>query len=784
MQLVPSLFAATVAGLLSAPYVLLSGAVCWPLIGGLLLASLWLRHRPPVAVALLLLACCLSANLLYPLQFKTDPAIVRADKLSQVLNISGTVIEIAQRAQGRSSLDLQVDSLADAKGVWPLAAPFVLRLFVDQPSGDVLPGDRVTFSGRLRKPRQFGTPGEFNWPRFLASQGVQATSWLKDIGKLQLEPDEQFSLKRSLTDWKNQARLAISAALPPGRGLLVRGLVLGEAKSLADETRRLLAASGISHLFAISGLHLGLLALFGYRLLLLVYRRFDCLLLWQPPQRVLPLLMLPALLIYLMLTGDAVATRRAFCLAFVVALLLLWRRHVQPLRLLCSLALVFLLINPLLLWQPSWQLSFAGAAGIILWQPGWQGALQRLPGYFKTPLSLLLVTIAATVATLPLVLFNFHLLAPVGPLANLLCVPLVAMLALPVGLLGLLLLPAIPLLAAGCFNFCGFILEAALALAGWLTTLPGCGGHYYYWTNRQYLALLVFMLPLLVIWQLKSGRSRLWVSGTAVFIGLLLWCFQPAEQATSLTMFSVGQGESLLLRNRHRQAVLIDGGGLYSPRFDVGERLLAPALGVLGVKHLSAVLLTHDHPDHRKGLLFVLQHFSVGQFWAGVPLTELHASLQQIIVEKGLAFRRFDAGWTTTDLWRSGDIKIFRAAASAKKINDSSLVLYLQDAGNGLLLTGDLEYDGVGALLAAGLPGPVSLLKLPHHGSRHSGSKRLLTQLLPRYCLVSAGYKNRYRLPAKSLTDFIVDSEIALFRTDLGGSVRADSTESGWQVAY
>ncbi len=783
MQLVPAILAAIIAGLLSAPYALFPAAIGWPLLGLLLIAAIALRRQPPIAVTLLLLACCLSANLSYPLQFKHNAAVDRAADRSQKLKITGTVLDVRARSAGRSSIDLRVSSVAVTDTVEVLSEPFVLRLFLDQQVAGLLPGDRVGFYGKLRKPRLFGIPGEFHWPRYLASQGVQATSWLKDVDRLQIEAGREFSFKRLIAAWKNRARVFISASLSAARAELVRGLVLGEGRSLPDETRRLLAAGGISHLFAISGLHLGLLALFGYRLLLLVYRRFDGLLLWQPPQRVLPLLMLPALLIYLMLTGDAVATRRAFCLAFAVALLLLWRRPVQPLRLLCSLALIFLLLNPLLLWQPSWQLSFSGAVGILLWQPGWQTALQSLPGYLKVPLGLLSVTIAATLATLPLVLFNFHLLAPVGPLANLLCVPLVAMLALPVGLLGLLLFPAIPLLAGYCFEFCGFILQAVLSLVGWLLSLPGLAEQYQYLTNRQYLALTVLLLPLLFFWQLRSGRFKLRSALPVVLFGGLLWVFQPTETTTTLTMFSVGQGESLLLRNRHRQAILVDGGGLYSKNFDVGERLLAPALGVLGVKTLTAVVLTHDHPDHRKGLEFILKQFPVEQFWAGVPLADLDARLRQIIVARGINFRQIEPGWSRIDRWKNGTMMTFRAADPVARKNDASLVLYLQEQDDGLLLTGDLERYGVGQLLAAGFPGPVTMLKLPHHGSRHSDSDRLLKRLQPQYCLVSAGYRNRYRLPAEQLLAQLDEREIPLFRTDLQGSIRAEATGHGWRLS-
>ena len=126
----------------------------------------------------------------------------------------------------------------------------------------------------------------------------------------------------------------------------------------------------------------------------------------------------------------------------------------------------------------------------------------------------------------------------------------------------------------------------------------------------------------------------------------------------------------------------------------------------------------------------------------------------------------------------------YRAADPSLNKNDASLAVYLQDGTDGMLLTGDLETEGVGQLLASGLPGPVSLLKLPHHGSRYSGSERLIEQLSPRYCLVSAGYRNRYRLPATQLVDYVAENGIPLFRTDQQGTIRALLAEDGWKLSH
>jgi competence protein ComEC len=250
-------------------------------------------------------------------------------------------------------------------------------------------------------------------------------------------------------------------------------------------------------------------------------------------------------------------------------------------------------------------------------------------------------------------------------------------------------------------------------------------------------------------------------------------------------MFSVGQGESMLLRNNAGQTLLIDGGGFYSDRFDVGERLLAPAFGELGVAELTAVVLTHDDLDHRKGLVFILNHFPVREFWTGIPFAELHYSLKDVLLDNEIPVKVVPAGWSEVSLWSVGALNIFNGKTAESSKNDSSLVLQLNvDDRDGLLLTGDLGQKGVLKLLAEEVLKPVSLLKLPHHGSKFSATDLLIDQLKPKFCLVSVGYQNRYHLPARQVVNYLQEQNISLYRTDISGSLQAQLFENGWQVKH
>jgi len=787
MQPILIALSATITGLSLAPIYTLPSSFGWLLvaISGLLFFLLSLYKYSRIALIFLFLSIFVFSNLRYPLQFPPRQDVVHIDQLARKVTLSGKVIDIRQLTEGRSWIELRADSVTMKGEPIRLESPLLVRLYMGEGTDQLFPGDVIRCKSRMRQPRLFGTPGEFNWPRYLASQHTDMTAWVKNFEKITVLEQQNSLLNQGVVPWRSRVAATIQELMPEDRAYLVRALVLGEGRVIPDSIRKTLARSGISHLFAISGLHLGMIALLGYRLLLSIYRRFPRLLNWQPPQRVLPLALLPLLFGYLLLTGDAVSTRRAFVLAVLVAVFLCWRYYVNPLLLLASLALLSLLVNPLLLWQAGWQLSFSGAAGILLWRPLWQHRGRDLRVYFRYPVQLFMVTFAAMLATLPLVLFNFHLFAPIGVLANLICVPVITLLALPVGFSGLLFYQFFPQLAELLFQLCGFILEVVLSLASWFTALPGCGGAYLFLSDWQNLAVALFILPLLLFpYAVKTGRLRLVT--ICLLPAVILWQFPLAHSLpVSLTMFSVGQGESMLLQNNHGEAILIDGGGFYSDRFDVGERLLAPAFAALGVSELTAVVLTHDDLDHRKGLVFILDNFPVREFWFGQPSANLHYSLQNVLLKKAIPVKVAPAGWSEVPCWSSGSLHIFNGAAADSHKNDTSLVMYYEHSkDNSLLLTGDLEEPGVHKLLAAGIPGPVSLLKLPHHGSKFSATDQLIDKLLPQACLVSVGYQNRYHLPAKSVVNYLGKNKIPLYRTDLSGTLQAQYSEQGWQVKH
>jgi competence protein ComEC len=777
-----SLLLAYAAGLGCAPYLEFSR----PLAAlPCLAALLWLacRQRRTAPLLLLLFFWALGVAFFHlAITPPRDPGHVRSFPGDQPLTVEGTVLTVADRAFGRTLIDLETNRVGTNGILAPTRGR--IRLYLDEEAPGMHPGQAIRFRSRLRAPRAFGTPGEFDYPRQLARQGIFVVTSLKNAREIvPLGAALGHSSFTPIEGWRRQLARGIDDQLSPASAALVKALIIGDKGGVTPQQRDLLARGGVSHLFAISGLHLGLIALFLFAAALTLYRRSESLLLLAPPRRLLPLLLLPLLFAYLLLTGNALPTRRAFLMVLAGGALAVGARRTQPLRLLASVAFLILLFEPLALFEPSFQLSFAGVLGMLLLLPRCQSRLTTLPGPLRWVALLSLTTLAATLTTTPLVLLHFHFFAPAGLLTNLFAVPAIGFLAVPLGLSGGLLLPVWADGGALLLQICGAVIEAVLGGVEWLVDWPPLSGWKIYLSPWQTGGVaLLCAIPCIV-----GGTQRAWLTrGALLAAAAALIGWAPAAPATlTVTALSVGQGDAFLVSRADGRNYLVDGGGLHSKTFDVGERLLAPALASLGIRTLDAVLLTHDQADHRQGLPHILEHFPVQVFWCSEDPEELHPTLVGALRRRNIPAIRLPAGWSILEETGETTLALFVPAVETSNPNDRSLVLYARQGTDGVLLTGDLETPGVIDLLASPPPpGPVNLLKLPHHGSRKSSPGLLLDRFQPQLTFVSVGAGNSFHFPHAEVLAEVEQRAIPLYRTDLSGSVRFLSDGRGWRVQH
>lgn len=746
-------------------------------LGLLLLFWLPLRHSRwgwlPVTLLLCLGGFMQAAQAIKPpainnhiSRFTDKPAVV----------IEGTVLAVEPRESGGYRLLTEVRHLVRGQ----TAAKITGRLLLYIKGGELLvrPGQIIRWRSVLRQPTSFGNPGEFNYPLYLAARGIYATAFLKRAEDLALLVNHPATEKAYLENWRYRLAARIEAVVSKETAGFLQALLLGWRGGISAEQRQILSGSGVAHLFAISGLHFGLLAVLFYHLGKWFYTRSQTLLLWCPPQRVVPVLLILPLAAYLLLTGNAWATRRAFLMASIFAVLFASGRRTQPCILLATVALCILLYNPLALFQPGFQLSFSGVAGILIWLPPLQ---KKTAGYAKLvrwPITLLMTTAAATFATTPASLWHFHQFSPAGLLTNLFAIPLIAWGAVPLGLFSLAALPFSNFLAETGLLAADELVALTIKIVTTISQWPGLTPIPCYLTLSSLILLIGLILVALPFGNQKPGR---WLRPLLIVVTLTVaWSARPQFADLQVTAISVGQGDATLvtLAGAH---YLIDGGGLPGSSIDPGEQLVGPALGRMGVKRLAGVVLTHNHPDHTSGLTYIVQRFPIGKFYLAAELEELDADLQQALHDKQIPIEPIDEGWTHLSSESDLAFSLFAPSQQPRDINERSLAVFARGQDQGVLLTGDLFGTGLSQLIDAGLPGRVTLLKMSHHGSRHAEPRAYLRWLEPRLAFVSAGLRNPYGFPHQQTLDACDRQKVKVFRTDTQGMLQFRLVNNLWQ---
>lgn len=654
-----------------------------------------------------------------------------------------------------------------------------VRLSVREGQNSLRAGDVILCRTRLHPPRKFQTPGEFDTPRHLAGRGIFTTGFIPRSDEIVLLGSSADRLQLWIQQRRHDVGLFIDSQVAPPWAALVKALSIGTQSDIDPRLRRTLTDGGVWHLFAISGSHLTLVA----GLLIVVgsgfWKRSEILTLWSPPSRIVPLLALPLLYAFHLWTGEGTSMLRALLMFALIAVLFACSRYTSAWHILMAAVWAILLSSPLTLFEPGFQLSAAGVAGIVLLLRQYSPQLEPLPRLLRFAGILFLSTVGATLATLPLVLLHFRLFAPAGLLTNFIAVPLVGLLVVPLALLAALLSGMAPMPAAALFNGCAVLLEQLTHLVEAIVSWPPLAGRILFLTPLEIIAVAMLVVVLIVPWPQRWDLHRCAMGLSAVALLALSPLPPPAP---SLTMLSVGQGEAMLLTLSNGEHYLIDGGGLFSSSFDTGERLVAPALARLGVKRLKGVIMSHSHPDHSAGLTYILNTLPTDSFWQASD-EELPEAVLRAVTAHAIPRRLAPPGWSQLPATGADRITLFHPCVAGASANDHSLVLRAEFSHEQtLLLAGDIESAGVRELQAHTPRFAPALLKLPHHGSRHSAPGSLFDSFPAQLAIVSVGHDNRFGFPHQTTLTALQERAIPLWRTDRDGTLRVRPQGRGWIV--
>jgi competence protein ComEC len=552
------------------------------------------------------------------------------------------------------------------------------------------------------------------------------------------------------------------------RAPLVSALVLARAEGLDADMREVYARSGIAHMLAISGYHVGIIAALVLALLRACGR--------APAQA-----WIGASLVatgYVGFIGFPDAALRA---ALMVTLVALSRARTRPPAKWGSLGaslLILVAADPRRVVSPGFQLSFAGVAGLVAWcgpmcaalQRGWVRAFgRRLPQELALGLG---SGVAATLATLPVVAWHFERVSLVGIPATIAATPLVAW-----ALVGSILSLALDFVwhSGAAFMAGGVAWTLAWMDAGatFAAGLPWAS----VWTTRA--SVLAGSLGVLLAAHVARhprvhGRARRLLLAGYVVTALVAWPLLVAWQgrgSVEILMIDVGQGDAIALRGPEGRWILVDAGPPATD--DAGAHPVVRALARRGVGRLEAVVLTHPHLDHIGGAGSVLRMFEVGAVYdPGLPAGSFeYLELLELAAERGIPWRATRAG----DRLEIGGLAIDvlsppAGAEPAEDANVTSVVLHVAFEALDVLLTGD-AYADVERGISSRVSSDLEVLKVGHHGSDTSTDSLLLVRSSPEVALISAGRFNRYGHPDPEIVARLEAVGARVWRTDRHGTV-------------
>ncbi len=721
-----------------------------------------------------------------------------------VYTLTGTVADNPRTDRRRTRFILRAQTIKSNESVSPVVGR--IRISCYKSPGPLSKGDVVTLSTTIRPIRNFNNPGGFDYEQYMAYKKIWVSGYARAAG---IQVVGNTAVRRKATHLQ-QLRSYISGMIDGmpfadlDRSMPVRpvmkALLIGDKDGLTPPLRDLFSRSGTSHLLAISGLHVGIVAGVSFFIFKWLFS-FVPLLLWagkvKPAAAILSIFPVAG---YGLVAGMSPSTQRAVIMVAIFLMTYLAGRDHDLINTLAVAALVIVAVHPPALFSISFQLSFTAVFFIVygfakLMSPRgkrgnlWNNLLTRIG-------TLLMVSVFATLGTLPIVMHTFNQVSLVGVIVNVIAVPLVGFIVVPVGLISVLAAFFFPAAGMVGFTACAHAMAIAMQIIGFFSGLPLAA------VKTVTPGLLEIACYYVILWGLftlapfdrgapKKAHARKWVQAvvlTAVVMlaadGLYWVHARFLSKDLRVTVLDVGQGSAALLEMPGGYNVLVDGGGFSdNSAFDVGARIVAPYLWSRKIKTIDSIVLSHPNSDHLNGLTYIVEHFNVKNAWTNgeTSRSQGYRIFTETLERKKVSRPQYEVlerkhsinGVDLEFLYPEKDFLERRDAEPWRNANNNSLVLKVSYGEHAILFPGDLMADGetaMGRLVPDALVS--SVLIAPHHGSKSSSTAEFVKQVNPGIVVISAGWRNRFKFPHAQVLARYARQGSRVYRTDFDGAVR------------
>ncbi|MCL4405683.1 MAG: DNA internalization-related competence protein ComEC/Rec2 [Deltaproteobacteria bacterium] len=692
-------------------------------------------------------------------------------------------------------------------------------------------GDSIRFHSRLRAPRNFANPGGFDYERYLRFRGILVRGFINETaGIVVLRREIGNPLRIWLERFREFIRKTIRDTAPGTEGKIIQAMILGDQKEIPKEDREKFNRTGTTHIIAISGFNIGIVALFSFFVIRLLLKSSEYLLLRWNMVLISTLFAIILVILYTFIAGSGISVIRASVMVVLFMVAIMANRERDLYNILSLAAFFILIVNPYSLFDISFQLSFVAVISLLFLTPRLvnllpsslitsdspgltrkEWLLKHLKKILRTMVLFFFASLSATLGTLPLILFYFNRLSLVTLIANFLVVPILGVMAIPLCLLIVFTAPISHYLTEIILYISMVLVKISLFLIERLASLPWSS---VFVSTPTPLEIVVFYLLLIsagfLLDQLRGKARMIELNRTAllfraipVFLILFfivdgIWIHLKGVHTgkLSLTAVDVGQGSSILVRLPGGKRILVDGGGFFDETFDVGKYVLAPFLWYERISSIDIVVLTHAHPDHLRGLLFVLENFHVGEVWTNGEGSDspVYLSFLRIIRDRGIVLRTISD--LTPEINISGvkirilnpqipstsrpsiatslkdtPVPLKRSYIPSDPINERSVVMKFSFGSRTFLLPGDIMETSEMRLVDSPVDLTSDVLFVPHHGASRSSTIPFLEKVRPQIAVISCGFDNVFRFPHPETLGRYERLQSRIYRTDLNGAV-------------
>jgi competence protein ComEC len=681
-------------------------------------------------------------------------------------------------------------------------------------------GSLIRLKGDWERPRKAGNPGALDYEIYLHRQHIH---WIVNVdgadsitfaplnyaGESSLVDKTGLALMQQFDHFRGYLNRQVEAIFPIFSQGFMKGILLGTRDDLETDRLESFSLLGLTHVLAISGMHVGLVV-GGW---IWLCRRLG---LTHETTLRLTWLVIP---FYIVVTGAEPSAIRAGIMAMIGITALLMKQWKNGLSILGFTGCIMLLWNPYYLFNIGFQLSFLITAGII-W--GVSKINRKIPVHNEWIRSAISITLTAQCFSFPMTVYYFNQFSLLSFAANLFLVPVMTLIILPVGYAALFL----GMIHPGFGYLLGKMVNTTLWSVYWIVDrLSGWAYMHQIWATPPKWWMVVYFalfLSLISFWEKGDNRihplvkrkwqgniitrklgKRRWVAPVLLLLMIVHlaygYAYPGKREAFQATFIDVGQGDSLLIETPKGTRILVDGGGTldFSERleewqkrkktFEVGKQVLVPYLKRNGIRHLDYVFATHGDIDHIGGLRAVLSELYVTQLvWGtdsiiGPEVTELFQIAQDNEVKVVQAVR--GQRWKIEE---GIDLLVLHPTHESGKNmegNNQSLVLLMNIYGKTMMLTGDIEVAAEHRILDAleenQFRPNIDIMKVAHHGSRTSTTQRWMNYFKPKVAVISVGHDNRFGHPTAEVIERLEAAQTQIYRTDVHGAVTVTMDRMG-----